>query len=165
MLSCTNSKISSMACPVDQVCITAGCLKPASLQCPTCLKLNILGSFFCSQVSINRKAGQVMVAMICPLPSTQILEVNYKGLSLKSVHDVWKLFVVKIGAWMITWSQHISLDVSFFHAFYYECVCDHPYLFPFYKMLYGVLIAIVWDTGLATLRWQWIQFLVGIIKQ
>ena len=41
-----------MAAPVvDQVCITSGCSKAASLQCPTCLKMNIQGSFFCSQVS------------------------------------------------------------------------------------------------------------------
>ena len=47
MLSCA-----IMAAPtVDQMCITNGCSKPASLQCPTCLKMNIHGSFFCSQVS------------------------------------------------------------------------------------------------------------------
>jgi methionyl aminopeptidase len=51
MLSCAN-----MAAPaVDQVCITSGCSKAASLQCPTCLKMNIQGSFFCSQVSKKKK--------------------------------------------------------------------------------------------------------------
>ncbi|PKC00553.1 methionine aminopeptidase [Rhizophagus irregularis] len=32
-----------------QQCQGAGCTKEAKLQCPTCLKLNISGSFFCSQ--------------------------------------------------------------------------------------------------------------------
>ena len=32
------------------ICLTPGCDKPASLQCPTCIKLDIEGSFFCSQV-------------------------------------------------------------------------------------------------------------------
>jgi len=31
------------------VCDTPGCGEPAKLQCPTCIKLNIPGSFFCSQ--------------------------------------------------------------------------------------------------------------------
>jgi len=30
-------------------CESPGCEKPAKLQCPTCIKLNIQGSFFCSQ--------------------------------------------------------------------------------------------------------------------
>jgi len=30
-------------------CETPGCGEPARLQCPTCIKLNIQGSFFCSQ--------------------------------------------------------------------------------------------------------------------
>eukprot|EP00744_Colponema_vietnamica_P013542 GILI01018972.1.p1 GENE.GILI01018972.1~~GILI01018972.1.p1 ORF type:complete len:173 (-),score=39.21 GILI01018972.1:109-582(-) len=30
-------------------CSTEGCSNPASLQCPTCVKLGIAGSFFCSQ--------------------------------------------------------------------------------------------------------------------
>jgi len=34
----------------SHVCLTTGCSKSASLQCPTCLKLGIEGSFFCSQV-------------------------------------------------------------------------------------------------------------------
>jgi len=33
----------------DRSCITPGCGKPAGLQCPTCAKLNITGSFFCEQ--------------------------------------------------------------------------------------------------------------------
>lgn len=32
-----------------QVCKSPNCGKPAKLQCPTCLKLKIEGSFFCSQ--------------------------------------------------------------------------------------------------------------------
>ncbi|KAJ2160952.1 Methionine aminopeptidase 1 [Coemansia sp. RSA 552] len=34
---------------VDQTCTTPGCGKPAALQCPTCVKLEIAGSYFCSQ--------------------------------------------------------------------------------------------------------------------
>ncbi|ORX58315.1 methionyl aminopeptidase 1 [Hesseltinella vesiculosa] len=33
----------------NQVCQSLGCGKPAKLQCPTCLKLKIDGSYFCSQ--------------------------------------------------------------------------------------------------------------------
>ncbi|KAI8981943.1 methionine aminopeptidase 1 [Mycotypha africana] len=32
-----------------RTCSTEGCGKPATLQCPTCIKLKIEGSFFCSQ--------------------------------------------------------------------------------------------------------------------
>ena len=35
----------------QQLCQTEGCERPASLQCPTCIKLEIEGSFFCSQVT------------------------------------------------------------------------------------------------------------------
>ncbi|KAG0172392.1 Methionine aminopeptidase 1 [Apophysomyces sp. BC1021] len=38
-----------MADVSDKVCQTVGCGKPAKLQCPTCMKLKIEGSFFCSQ--------------------------------------------------------------------------------------------------------------------
>ncbi|KAF7732358.1 Methionine aminopeptidase 1 [Apophysomyces ossiformis] len=38
-----------MADVSDKVCQTPGCGKPAKLQCPTCIKLKIEGSFFCSQ--------------------------------------------------------------------------------------------------------------------
>lgn len=41
---------SSAVVDTEQSCSTTGCSKPASLQCPTCLKLGIQGSFFCSQV-------------------------------------------------------------------------------------------------------------------
>lgn len=33
----------------NRTCETAGCNSPANLQCPTCIKLNISGSYFCSQ--------------------------------------------------------------------------------------------------------------------
>lgn len=32
-------------------CETEGCSKDAKLQCPTCIKLGIQGSYFCSQVT------------------------------------------------------------------------------------------------------------------
>lgn len=34
----------------NRTCETAGCNIPANLQCPTCIKLEIAGSYFCSQV-------------------------------------------------------------------------------------------------------------------
>lgn len=44
----------SMAAAVEtrRVCETAGCSSEAKLQCPTCLKLGIQGSYFCSQVRL-----------------------------------------------------------------------------------------------------------------
>ena len=38
-----------MAAAGDNLCETSGCDKEAKLQCPTCIKLEIEGSFFCSQ--------------------------------------------------------------------------------------------------------------------
>ena len=38
-----------MATAIDKLCETPGCDKEAKLQCPTCIKLAIEGSFFCSQ--------------------------------------------------------------------------------------------------------------------
>ena len=37
---------------IPQICETSGCDKEAKLRCPTCVKLGIPGSFFCSQVSV-----------------------------------------------------------------------------------------------------------------
>ena len=39
-----------------RTCESSGCNQPAKLQCPTCIKLGIQGSFFCAQVdsSIDR---------------------------------------------------------------------------------------------------------------
>ena len=34
----------------SRVCETPGCNSAAKLQCPTCIKLGIQGSYFCSQV-------------------------------------------------------------------------------------------------------------------
>ena len=38
----------------NRTCETPGCGKDAKLQCPTCIKLAILGSFFCAQVRFNQ---------------------------------------------------------------------------------------------------------------
>lgn len=40
----------SMAAVETRVCETDGCSSEAKLQCPTCIKLGIQGSYFCSQV-------------------------------------------------------------------------------------------------------------------
>ena len=37
----------------QQTCETPGCDKAAKLQCPTCIKLEIKGSYFCSQGPIK----------------------------------------------------------------------------------------------------------------
>ena len=36
---------------VTRVCESPGCNQSAKLQCPTCIKQGIPGSFFCKQVS------------------------------------------------------------------------------------------------------------------
>ncbi|KAI7857068.1 peptidase M24, structural domain-containing protein [Circinella umbellata] len=46
-----------MASTEGKVCQTVGCGKPAKLQCPTCLKLKIEGSFFCSQDCFKKNWG------------------------------------------------------------------------------------------------------------
>uniref|UniRef100_A0A2K5N1M2 Methionyl aminopeptidase 1 n=2 Tax=Cercopithecinae TaxID=9528 RepID=A0A2K5N1M2_CERAT len=38
-----------MAAVETRVCETDGCSSEAKLQCPTCIKLGIQGSYFCSQ--------------------------------------------------------------------------------------------------------------------
>jgi methionyl aminopeptidase len=43
-----------------QQCQGAGCTKEAKLQCPTCLKQNISGSFFCSQVCFKENWVRIM---------------------------------------------------------------------------------------------------------
>lgn len=40
----------------SRVCETPGCNSAAKLQCPTCIKLGIQGSYFCSQVICNAMA-------------------------------------------------------------------------------------------------------------
>lgn len=39
-----------MATLDTRICDTPGCNSVAKLQCPSCIKLGIQGSFFCSQV-------------------------------------------------------------------------------------------------------------------
>ena len=41
------------AVAVAQVCETTSCNNEAKLQCPTCIKLGIQGSYFCNQVIFN----------------------------------------------------------------------------------------------------------------
>lgn len=51
----------SMAAVEARVCETAGCSSEAKLQCPTCIKLGIQGSYFCSQVN-RRCSGRSLPA-------------------------------------------------------------------------------------------------------
>lgn len=46
----------SMAAVETRVCETDGCSSEAKLQCPTCIKLGIQGSYFCSQVDARSPA-------------------------------------------------------------------------------------------------------------
>lgn len=34
---------------MTHICTTPNCNKPSTLQCPTCLKIGITGSYFCTQ--------------------------------------------------------------------------------------------------------------------
>ncbi|XP_064595511.1 methionine aminopeptidase 1-like [Liolophura sinensis] len=49
-----------MAAPsvLQQICETPGCGTEAKLQCPTCIKLGISGSFFCSQTCFKGNWGE-----------------------------------------------------------------------------------------------------------
>ncbi|RUS21642.1 methionine aminopeptidase 1 [Endogone sp. FLAS-F59071] len=49
--------ISTMSVVTDQVCGAVDCENPAKLQCPTCIKLHIEGSFFCSQDCFKKSWG------------------------------------------------------------------------------------------------------------
>ena len=42
-----------MAAVAIRTCESPGCQQPAKLQCPTCIKLGIQGSFFCAQVMVK----------------------------------------------------------------------------------------------------------------
>ncbi|KAI9490924.1 peptidase M24, structural domain-containing protein [Zychaea mexicana] len=46
-----------MASTEGKVCQSLGCGQPAKLQCPTCIKLKIEGSFFCSQDCFKKNWG------------------------------------------------------------------------------------------------------------
>ncbi|KAJ8784375.1 hypothetical protein J1605_008308 [Eschrichtius robustus] len=54
-----------MAAVETRVCETDGCSSEAKLQCPTCIKLGIQGSYFCSQVDSRSPAAPLPP----PLPS------------------------------------------------------------------------------------------------
>jgi hypothetical protein len=51
-MDCASNR-SKMAAVVTEsrICETPGCNSAAKLQCPTCIKLGIQGSYFCSQVT------------------------------------------------------------------------------------------------------------------
>lgn len=47
-------------------CETEGCSKDAKLQCPTCIKLGIQGSYFCSQVRLLFSACPLQRSAVAP---------------------------------------------------------------------------------------------------
>lgn len=57
----------------NRVCETPGCNSAAKLQCPTCIKLGIQGSYFCSQVICTSMALNFAVCV-----DTETSRVNLK---------------------------------------------------------------------------------------
>jgi len=57
----------------SRVCETPGCNSAAKLQCPTCIKLGIQGSYFCSQVIYTSMALNFTVCV-----DTETSWVNWK---------------------------------------------------------------------------------------
>lgn len=60
-----------MAAVETRVCETDGCSSEAKLQCPTCIKLGIQGSYFCSQV--DARLAPARRRRTLPLPSPPAL--------------------------------------------------------------------------------------------
>lgn len=58
----------SMAAVEARVCETDGCSSEAKLQCPTCIKLGIQGSYFCSQVDVRSPAPLPGPLLAAPEP-------------------------------------------------------------------------------------------------
>ncbi|KAM7243019.1 hypothetical protein CapIbe_005513 [Capra ibex] len=56
-----------MAAVETRVCETDGCSSEAKLQCPTCIKLGIQGSYFCSQVDSRFPRGPAAASLPSPL--------------------------------------------------------------------------------------------------
>lgn len=57
-----------MAAVETRVCETDGCSSEAKLQCPTCIKLGIQGSYFCSQVAAHPAPLRPSASGPCRLP-------------------------------------------------------------------------------------------------
>jgi hypothetical protein len=64
----------------SRVCETPGCNSAAKLQCPTCIKLGIQGSYFCSQVICTGMALNFTVFVYMETPGVN-----------------WKLVLVGLG--------------------------------------------------------------------
>ncbi|KAI8374746.1 peptidase M24, structural domain-containing protein [Radiomyces spectabilis] len=74
----------------NKVCQSPGCDKPAKLQCPTCIKLKIEGSFFCSQECFKNnwaKHKAVHKAKIESEPHDPFPNYRYTG-DLKAVYPL-----------------------------------------------------------------------------
>ena len=54
---------SMAAVVVTRECETEDCSKEAKLQCPTCIKLGIQGSYFCSQVAFRISSAGFVVTL------------------------------------------------------------------------------------------------------
>ncbi|KAI9356906.1 peptidase M24, structural domain-containing protein [Pilaira anomala] len=74
----------------DHLCLSKGCGKTATLQCPTCLKLKIEGSYFCSQDCFKSNWAQhklVHKAKIESEPHNPFPNYRYTG-DLKAVYPL-----------------------------------------------------------------------------
>ncbi|KAI9268057.1 peptidase M24, structural domain-containing protein [Phascolomyces articulosus] len=79
-----------MSSTEGKVCQSSGCGKPAKLQCPTCLKLKIEGSFFCSQECFKKNWGThkaVHKAKLESEPHDPFPNYKYTG-SLRAVYPL-----------------------------------------------------------------------------
>ncbi|GAB6018876.1 Methionine aminopeptidase 1 [Chamberlinius hualienensis] len=68
----------------EKLCETPNCCKPANLQCPTCVKLGIQGSFFCSQSCFRGYWGEHKLV--------HQKETLSKGESHQEKYDPWPTF-------------------------------------------------------------------------
>ena len=59
------SVLGKIMAAVAKNCESTGCQQPAKLRCPTCIKLGIHGSFFCSQVFANFCYHSVLTVYVC----------------------------------------------------------------------------------------------------
>lgn len=72
-------RISKMIEVQQQFCKGEDCNKPAKLQCPTCLKAKISGSYFCSQDCFKKNWVIILKFIICKKTSEQKRQLSRKS--------------------------------------------------------------------------------------
>eukprot|EP01098_Paradermamoeba_levis_P015312 TRINITY_DN76_c0_g1_i1.p1 TRINITY_DN76_c0_g1~~TRINITY_DN76_c0_g1_i1.p1 ORF type:complete len:358 (+),score=95.36 TRINITY_DN76_c0_g1_i1:104-1177(+) len=63
----------------QEICGTEGCGKPSTLQCPTCLKMNLKPSYFCSQDCFKASWPKHKLAHVLPTPPPTVLDERFAG--------------------------------------------------------------------------------------